>query len=59
MTEKTAEKVKGSETIIMEGIGHFPMCENPEVYKEYLMPVLEKIQAAEREPAKAGAETSG
>ena len=43
----------------MEGIGHFPMCENPEVYTEYLMPVLEKIQAVEREPAKAGAETSG
>jgi pimeloyl-ACP methyl ester carboxylesterase len=59
MTEATAEKVKGSETIIMEGIGHFPMSENPKVYKEYLMPVLEKILAADREPAKAGAETSG
>ncbi len=59
MTEKTAEKVKGSETIIMEGIGHFPMCENPETYKEYLMPVLEKIMSTEREPARAGAEASG
>jgi len=57
MTEETARKVKGSEAIIMEEIGHFPMSENPEVYKEYLMPVLEKILAADREPAKASAET--
>ena len=57
MTEEAAKKVKGSEAIIMEEIGHFPMSENPEVYKEYLMPVLEKILAAEREPAKASAET--
>ena len=57
MTEETAKKVKGSEAIIMEEIGHFPMSENPEVYKEYLMPVLEKILAAEREPAKASVET--
>lgn len=57
MTEETANKVKGSEAIIMEEIGHFPMSENPEVYKEYLMPVLEKILAAEREPARASAET--
>jgi len=54
MTKETAKKVKGSETIIMEGIGHFPMCENLELYKEYLMPVLEKILAAEREPARVG-----
>jgi pimeloyl-ACP methyl ester carboxylesterase len=55
MTEQTAQKVKGSECIIMEGIGHFPMCENPEVFNAYLKPVLEKILAAEREPAEAGA----
>lgn len=53
MTQATADKVKGSECIIMEGIGHFPMCENPATFKEYLMPVLEKVRAAEREPAKA------
>jgi len=44
MTRETAEKVKGSECIIMESIGHFPMSENPETYKKYLMPVLEKIK---------------
>ena len=53
MTERTAEQVKGSETIIMEEIGHFPTCENPALYKEYLMPVLEKILAADRETTEA------
>ena len=43
MTEDTAKKVRGSECIIMQEIGHFPMCENPEVFKKYLMPVLDKI----------------
>jgi pimeloyl-ACP methyl ester carboxylesterase len=43
MTEQTAKKVKGSECIIMEGIGHFPMSENPVTFKKYLMPVLAKI----------------
>jgi pimeloyl-ACP methyl ester carboxylesterase len=43
MTEHTAQRVKGSECIIMEEIGHFPMCENPVTFKKYLMPVLAKI----------------
>ena len=55
MTQQTADKVKGSECIIMEGIGHFPMCENPATFKEYLMPVLEKVRTVERGKAKAGA----
>jgi pimeloyl-ACP methyl ester carboxylesterase len=51
MTRQTAAKVKGAECIIMEEIGHFPMCENPVTFKKYLMPVLEKIKA--REPVAA------
>ena len=43
MSSETAKKVKNSETIIMEEIGHFQMCENPVVFKKYLMPVLAKI----------------
>jgi len=43
MTIETGKKIKGSETIIMEEIGHFPMCENPVTFKKYLMPVLERI----------------
>jgi pimeloyl-ACP methyl ester carboxylesterase len=38
-------KVKNSEVIIMKDNGHFPMSENPENFKRYLMPVLEKIRA--------------
>jgi pimeloyl-ACP methyl ester carboxylesterase len=45
MTRETAAKVKNSEVIIMKDNGHFPMSENPENFKRYLMPVLEKIRA--------------
>lgn len=47
MTVNTAKKIKNSEFIIMEKIGHFPMCENPNLFKSYLMPVLEKIKNLE------------
>ena len=43
MTKETAKKIKNAEAIIMEGIGHFPMSESPDVFKKNLMPVLEKI----------------
>jgi pimeloyl-ACP methyl ester carboxylesterase len=46
MTEEVAKNTKNSECIIMEEIGHFPMSENPEVFGNYLMPVLEKILAS-------------
>jgi pimeloyl-ACP methyl ester carboxylesterase len=59
MTEETGKKIKGSETIIMEEIGHFPMCENPVTFKKYLMPVLEEIQAAAREPAAVAGGSEG
>jgi pimeloyl-ACP methyl ester carboxylesterase len=55
MTAETGKKIKGSETIIMEDIGHFPMCENPQTFRHYLMPVLEKIAAGQRALAGAGA----
>lgn len=28
----------------MEGLGHFPMSEDPEKFRSYLLPVLEKIK---------------
>jgi pimeloyl-ACP methyl ester carboxylesterase len=31
---------------VMEGMGHFPMSENPTAFRGYLLPVLEKILAA-------------
>jgi pimeloyl-ACP methyl ester carboxylesterase len=34
----------GGEFIAMIGKGHFPMAEDPVGFKEYLMPVLDKIR---------------
>jgi hypothetical protein len=31
----------------MKSVGHFPMSENPAVFKRYLKPVLERIASAE------------
>jgi pimeloyl-ACP methyl ester carboxylesterase len=27
----------------MEGIGHFPMSENPDLFKSYIYPILDEI----------------
>ena len=45
-TLRTAEKI-GISATIMEKLGHFPMSENPERFRKYLMPVLDAISAAE------------
>ncbi|MDA3038551.1 MAG: alpha/beta hydrolase, partial [Actinomycetota bacterium] len=37
------EAIPGSTWTLMEGVGHFPMSENPEVFLEYLKPVLEDV----------------
>jgi hypothetical protein len=31
----------------MKELGHFPMSENPERFRSYLLPVLEEIKAAD------------
>ena len=33
---------------IMEGLGHFPMSENPARFDEYILPVLDTIRATPR-----------
>jgi pimeloyl-ACP methyl ester carboxylesterase len=38
-------KRTGAQATIMQGLGHFPMSENPEKFISYLLPVLEKIRA--------------
>ena len=35
-TIATANRIGGSKAVIMEDLGHFPMCENPELFKNYL-----------------------
>ena len=39
-----ADEVRGSHYTRMEALGHFPMCENPEAFKRYLLPVLEDVR---------------
>ena len=38
-------KRTGASVTIMQGLGHFPMSENPEKFISYLLPVLEEIRA--------------
>ena len=45
-TIDTAERITGARTTIMEGMGHFPMSENPELFKKFIYPVLEEILSA-------------
>lgn len=39
----TAAAIEGAEAITMREMGHFPMSENPELFREYLLPVLERF----------------
>ena len=43
-TLRTAERIDGARAVIMEGLGHFPMCEDPAQFRKYITPVLEQIK---------------
>jgi pimeloyl-ACP methyl ester carboxylesterase len=43
-TLAVAKSVKGSHVQIMQGLGHFPMSEDPEKFLGYLLPVLKQIK---------------
>jgi pimeloyl-ACP methyl ester carboxylesterase len=43
-TRRTGAKIHGSEVVIMKELGHFPISENPQQFRHYLIPVLEKIR---------------
>jgi pimeloyl-ACP methyl ester carboxylesterase len=43
ITRELAARIKGAEAIIMEGLGHFPMSEDPARFLSYLRPVLVDI----------------
>ena len=45
-TRRTAAKIRGAEVTIMRELGHFPMSENPQQFRRYILPVLEKIRRA-------------
>lgn len=44
-TERTAASIDAAEAVIMKEMGHFPMSENPEMFRKYLLPVLDDIRA--------------
>ena len=45
-SQAAADAIVGAEFQVMKEMGHFPMSENPEAFRAYLLPVLEKIRAA-------------
>lgn len=45
-TQEVARLIGGVEVTTMRDMGHFPMSENPEKFRDYLMPVLEVIKAS-------------
>ena len=47
-TRETAARIPGARAIIMQEMGHFPMSENPERFREYLLPVLNELSPPNR-----------
>ncbi len=45
LSSQLAEEINATSFQVMKGMGHFPMSENPEEFRRYLLPVLEKIAA--------------
>ena len=45
-TQRTARQIPGVEAVVMKELGHFPMSENPALFRTYILPVLERIRAA-------------
>jgi pimeloyl-ACP methyl ester carboxylesterase len=43
MTRAVAKAIPGAEFILMKEIGHFPMIENPDKFRTYLLPVLDRL----------------
>jgi pimeloyl-ACP methyl ester carboxylesterase len=52
MSQKASEAIANSTFLEMKHIGHFPMCENPPLFKRYLDPVLDNILAGNSDVAK-------
>lgn len=45
-TRAAAAEIEGAKVTIMEKLGHFPMSEDPERFRSYLLPVLNEIRGA-------------
>ena len=46
---RAAQQIPGAQVTVMRELGHFPMSENPEQFRRYILPVLDKIRAAANE----------
>ncbi len=47
-TMRTAAGIPGAKVAIMQGVGHFPMSENPAQFRRYILPVLDEIRRGGR-----------
>ncbi len=43
MTRAAAEAIPGAEFAVMKEMGHFPMIENPDKFRTYLLPILDRL----------------
>lgn len=43
-TLRTAASIPGARVTIMRELGHFPMSENPQQFRAYLLPILDEIE---------------
>jgi pimeloyl-ACP methyl ester carboxylesterase len=43
-SQAAADRIPGAQLTIMEGLGHFPMSEQPHAFLGYLRPVLDEIR---------------
>jgi pimeloyl-ACP methyl ester carboxylesterase len=46
-TAAAAASIPGAQFAVMKELGHFPMSENPRLFRTYILPVLEKIRNAD------------
>lgn len=45
-TLQLANLIPGAQVSIMPGLGHFPMTENPDAFREHLLPILNELREA-------------
>jgi pimeloyl-ACP methyl ester carboxylesterase len=44
-TMRTAQQIPGGiEVVVMREVGHFPMSENPQQFRRYILPILDRIR---------------
>lgn len=45
LTRMLADDIKGAKFQVVEGMGHFPMSEDPVRFREYILPILDEIRS--------------